>query len=68
MPVNIGKGINMLIENKVQIKAIKTRKYIAGEIPRGHRLRHLQRWVNNRVIFRSCGRFEEYKTIQEETE
>lgn len=41
--------------------------YNKDSIPRGHRLRHLQRWVNNRVIFRSCGRFEEYKSIQEET-
>lgn len=40
--------------------------YNKDSIPRGHRLRHLQRWVNNRVIFRSCKRFEEYKTMQKE--
>lgn len=26
----------------------------------GHRLKLLQRWVNNRIIFRSCKRFEDY--------
>jgi hypothetical protein len=29
-------------------------------IPQGHRLRHLQRWVNNRIIFRTCKKFEDY--------
>jgi len=26
-----------------------------------HTLRRMQRWVNNRVIFRTCERFEDYK-------
>ncbi len=30
-------------------------------IPKENRLRHLQRWVNNRIIFRTCEKFEEYK-------
>lgn len=30
-------------------------------IPKGHDLRKLQRWVNNRVIFAKCKTFEEYK-------
>ena len=29
-------------------------------IPRGHRLRKLQRWCNNRFIFATCKTFEEY--------
>lgn len=36
--------------------------YNKDHIPKGHRLRKLQRWVNNRLIFRSCDRFEEYIT------
>ena len=31
-------------------------------IPRGHRLRKFQRWVNNRIIFRSCPNFDDYTT------
>ena len=34
--------------------------YDKEHIPRGHRLRHLQRWVNNRVVFRSCEKFEDF--------
>lgn len=34
--------------------------YDKGNIPKGHRLRKLQRWVNNRFIFWSCPTFEEY--------
>ena len=31
------------------------------DLPQGNRLRQLQRWVNNRIIFRTCDRFEDYK-------
>ncbi len=34
--------------------------YNKENLPRGHKLRHLQRWVNNRIIFRTCDRFENY--------
>ena len=34
--------------------------YDKDSMPQGHRLRRLQRWVNNRAIFRSCKKFEEY--------
>ena len=34
--------------------------YNKESIPQGHRLRRLQRWVNNRVIFRSCEKFVEF--------
>lgn len=30
------------------------------KLPRGHELRKLQRWVNNRMIFWKCERFEDY--------
>lgn len=30
-------------------------------IPKGHDLRRLQRWVNNRFIFANCQRFEDYQ-------
>lgn len=35
--------------------------YNKENIPKGHELRHLQRWVNNRIIFAKCKTFEEYK-------
>lgn len=34
--------------------------YDKQHIPAGHRLKHLQRWVNNRIIFNSCKRFEDF--------
>ena len=35
--------------------------YDKDNIPKGHRLRKLQRWVNNRAIFSTCPTFEEYQ-------
>ena len=35
--------------------------YNKDDVPKGHELRLLQRWVNNKFIFRSCKTFEEYK-------
>lgn len=35
--------------------------YDKDNIPKGHRLRKLQRWVNNRIVFASCPTFEEYQ-------
>lgn len=34
--------------------------YDKEHIPRGHILRKMQRWVNNRFIFAKCERFEDY--------
>ena len=34
--------------------------YDKEHIPRGHILRKIQRWVNNRFIFAKCERFEDY--------
>lgn len=34
--------------------------YDKEHIPRGHKLRKLARWVNNRYIFAKCNTFEEY--------
>lgn len=34
--------------------------YEKDKLPKGHRLKRLQRWVNNRVIFNSCKEFAEY--------
>lgn len=34
--------------------------YDKEHIPRGHELRRMQRWVNNRFIFAKCKTFEEY--------
>ena len=35
--------------------------YNKENVPKGHELRRLQRWVNNRIIFARCKTFEEYK-------
>ena len=35
--------------------------YNKESIPKGHELRKLQRWVNNRIIFAKCETFEDYK-------
>jgi hypothetical protein len=35
--------------------------YDKHNIPKGHELRKLQRWVNNRIIFAKCKTFEEYR-------
>ena len=34
--------------------------YNKDDVPKGHELRKLQRWVNNKIIFRSCSTFSEY--------
>lgn len=34
--------------------------YNKESIPKGHELRKLQRWVNNRIIFAKCKTFDEY--------
>ena len=34
--------------------------YNKDELPRGHELRKLQRWVNNRYVFWSCPTYEDY--------
>lgn len=35
--------------------------YNKESLPKGHQLRKLQRWVNNRFVFASCPTFEEYQ-------
>lgn len=35
--------------------------YNKEALPKGHEMRRLQRWVNNRFIFRTVERFEDYK-------
>ncbi len=39
--------------------------YEKSLLPKGHELKDLQRWVNNRFIFWSCPTFEEYKARKE---
>lgn len=36
--------------------------YNKENIPKGHPMRRLQRWVNNRIVFAKCKTFEEYNT------
>lgn len=35
--------------------------YNKDSLPKGHELKKMQRWVNNRFIFASCNSFDEYK-------
>ncbi len=35
--------------------------YNKQDVPKGHNLRRMQRWVNSRVAFRACERFEDFK-------
>lgn len=37
--------------------------YNKESIPKGHKLRKLQRWVNNRIIFNKVKTFDEYKSL-----
>jgi hypothetical protein len=37
--------------------------YNKESLPRGHKIRSLQRWVNNRFVFSKCKTFEEYNNI-----
>lgn len=39
--------------------------YDKDNIPKGHELRKLQRWVNNRFVFAKCETFEEYQKENE---
>lgn len=39
--------------------------YDKAPIPRGHELRKLQRWVNNRFVFAKCETFDKYKKENE---
>lgn len=36
--------------------------YDKSNLPKRHELRRLQRWVNNKIIFHSCNKFEEYRS------
>jgi len=31
------------------------------KLKKGHAIKKMQRWVNNKIIFRSCETFEEYQ-------
>jgi len=37
--------------------------YDKDSLPRGHELKRLQRWVNNRFIWESCPTFDDYKRV-----
>ena len=38
--------------------------YDKDKLPRGHILKKLQRWVNNKFIFRSCDNFDDYGKVK----
>lgn len=61
---NFGSTIEQDLERVYTLKAMGYTPYIMlydkEHIPKGHILRKLQRWVNNRYIFRSVDTFDEY--------
>ena len=70
---NQGLDIRLMTEEKAEmIRKLRTKQlHFAWDrfedkehIPKGHELRKLQRWVNNRAIFSACSTFDEYMKTQ----
>lgn len=63
--VNFNTSIEYDLERIYKLKELDYDPYVMiynkNELPRGHQIRKLQRWVNNKFVFRSCERFEDYK-------
>lgn len=61
---NFNTCIEQDLERIYKLKELKYDPYVMifqkENLKRGHTLKKLQRWVNNKFIFRSCERFEEY--------
>lgn len=62
---NFDTSIQQDIERIITLRDLGCSPYVMlydkENIPKGHDLRKLQRWVNNRFIFAKCKTFEEYK-------
>lgn len=65
MLCNFNTTIEQDLERVYTLKELGYNPYVMlynkQNIPSGSRLRKLQRWVNNRIIFRTCERFEDYQ-------
>lgn len=61
---NFGTTLEQDLERIYTLRDIGFNPYVMlynkEKIPKGHDLRKLQRWVNNRIIFNKCKTFEEY--------
>lgn len=61
---NFDTTIEQNLERIYYIRSLGMSPYVMlydkEHIPKGHELRKLQRWVNNRIIFWTCERFEDY--------
>lgn len=62
--VNFGSTIEEDLHRIYTLRDLEYDPYVMiynkDSVPKGHELRRLQRWVNNKFIFRSCKTFEEY--------
>lgn len=62
--VNFGSTIEEDLHRIYTLRDLEFDPYVMiynkESIPKGHELRRLQRWVNNKIIFRSCDTFDEY--------
>lgn len=61
---NFGSTMEQNLERIYYIRSLNMSPYVTlynkEHIPKGHELRKLQRWVNNKFVFWSCETFEEY--------
>jgi hypothetical protein len=64
--VNFNTTLEQDLERIYKLRNLDYDPYVMifekDKLPRRHKLRRLQRWVNNKYIFRTCDRFEEYKS------
>ena len=62
--VNFGSTIEEDLHRIYTIRDMEFDPYVMiynkDDLPKGHELRKLQRYVNNKIIFRSCNTFDEY--------
>ena len=66
---NFNTNFEQDLERAMLLRKLGFSPYIAlynrQGIPKGHRLRKLQRWVNNRYIFWACDSFEDYQNKEQ---
>lgn len=67
---NFDTTIEQDLERIYTLRELGYRAYVMlydkEHIPKGHTLRKIQRWVNNRIIFAKCKTFEEYQKKESE--
>jgi hypothetical protein len=63
--VNFNTKIEQDLERIYKLKELDYDPYVMifdkDKLPRGHKLKKMQRWVNNKFIWRVCDKFEDYQ-------